>query len=85
MCPEFTLNSYGIARQYFPAIMGDYLLQSVRNNGRNVYRTKEVVSAYNQTGFIYLYSFDAEQYAENDDYEESKDLAGTWMVSFTKY
>ena len=64
--------------------MGDYLLQSVRNNGRNVYRSKEVVSANNKTGFIYLYSFDAEQYADNDDYEELKDLAGTWVVSLTK-
>ena len=64
--------------------MSDYLLQSVKNHGRNVYRTKEVVSANNQTGFIYLYSFDAEQYADNDDYEELKDLAGTWVVSLTK-
>ena len=65
--------------------MGDYLLQSVRNNGRNVYRTKEVGSANNQTGFIYLYSFDAEQYADNDEYEKLKDWAGTWVVSFTNY
>ena len=62
--------------------MGDYLLQSVRNNGRNVYRTKEVVSIYNQTGFIFFYSFDAEQYADNEDYETLKDLAGEWVVSF---
>ena len=63
--------------------MGDYLLQPVRGNKRNVYRTKEVRSINNQTAFIYLYSFDAEQYADHEDYDRFKDYAGTWMVSFS--
>ena len=65
--------------------MGDYLLQSVKNLERNIYRTKELVSANNQTGFIYLYSVDAEKYAESDDYEKLKEWTGTWGVSFTEY
>ena len=85
VCTEFALNSTGIVRQLFPEMMGDYLLQSVRNNGRNVYRSKEVVSRNNRTVFIYLYSFDADEYAEHEDYEKFKDLAGTWVVSFIKY
>ena len=66
-------------------MMGDYLLQSVRNNGRNVYRTKEVVLRNNLTDFIYLYSFDADEYADHEDYEKLKDAAGAWAVSFIKY
>ena len=85
ICPEFELNSDGNARKLFPEIMGDYLLQSVRNNGRNVYRTKEMFSRNNQTGFIYLYSINADEYADNEDYEEIKEVAGIWAVSFIKY
>ena len=62
--------------------MGDYLLQPVRGNKRNVYRTKEVRSINNQTGFIIFYSFEPEYYADHEDYDEFKDWAGTWMVSF---
>ena len=65
ICLEFELNSYGTVRQLFPEMMGGYFLQSVRNNGRNVYRTKNVVSNNYQQyptipHFIYLYSFNAE-------------------------
>ena len=64
--------------------MGDYLIsgQSVRGNKRNVYRTKEVCSINNQTGFIYLYSFEPEYYRDHEHYDELKDWAGIWMVSF---
>ena len=90
ICPEFELNSNGTVRQLFPEMIGDYFLQSVRNNGRNVYRTKNVVSNNYQQyptipHFIYLYSLDAEQYADDENYEELKDYAGTWVVSFIKY
>ena len=63
--------------------MGDYLLQSVRSNKRNVYRTKEMRSINNQTSFNYLYSFEPEYYADHEDYDRFKDYAGTWMVSFS--
>ena len=57
--------------------MGDYLLQSVRNNGRNVYKhNKEAV---------YLYSLDVYEHADDADYETLKDWAGTWVVSVIKY
>ena len=90
ICPEFKLNSKGTVRQFFPEMMGDYFLQSVRNSGRNVYRTKNVVSINYQQyptvpRFIHLYSLDAEQYADDENYEELKDYAGTWVVSFIKY
>ena len=85
ICPEFELNSNGIVQQLFPDMMGDYLLQSVRSKGRNIYRTKELKPRNNKTGAIYLYSFDADEYAEHEDYEKFKDAAGTWVVSFIKY
>ena len=85
ICPEFELNSNGIVRQLFPEMMGNYLLQSVRNKGRNIYKTKELKPRNNQTGAIYLYSFDAEKYADHQDYEKLKDWDSTWVVGFIKY
>ena len=77
ICTEFTLGSNGLVRQLFPEMMGDYLLQTVRNNGRNVYKhNKEVV---------YLYSLNVYEHADDADYETLKDWAGTWVVSIIKY
>ena len=56
-----------------------------RNKGRNIYKTKELKPRNNQTGAIYLYSFDAEKYADHQDYEMLKDWDSTWLVGFIKY
>ena len=71
--------------QLYPGIIGDYLLQSKRNNERAVYRSKEKVIMNQTSGYIYLYSFDAEEYAGYENYEKLRDLYGLWMVSFIKY
>ena len=86
VCPEFTLNSNGSALQLHPEVMGDYLLQSVKNNGRVVYRSKEMVFKYQMHSYAYLYSFNAEEYVYMNDMnadEHSKSIAARqnyWMV-----
>ena len=84
ICQEFTLSSNGITRHLYPEIIGDYLLQSERNNGRAVYRSKDKVITYQGYEYFYLYSFNAETYSDDDIYENIKILSGDWMVSFTK-
>ena len=59
-------------------------MQSGRNNGRAVYRSKEKVIMYQGYEYIYLYSFNAEEYADDEIYEAIKSHSGDWMVSFTK-
>ena len=84
ICQEFTFSSNGITRQFYPGIIGDYLLQSERNNGRPVYRSKDQVIIDQLREYIYLYSFNAEEYADDEIYEAIKSHSGDWMVSFTK-
>ena len=59
-------------------------MQSERNNGRAVYRSKDKVIMYQGYEYIYLYSFNAEEYADDEIYEAIKSHSGDWMVSFTK-
>ena len=86
MCQEFTLSSYGFTRRHYPGLIGDYLLQSERNYGRVVYRSKDEVymDQDQQLGYIYLYSFNAEEYARDEHYERIKRHSGVWLVSFMK-
>ena len=85
MCPEFTLNSNGSARQLHPEIMGDYLLQHVKNNGRVVYRSKEMVFKYQIQSYVYLYSFNAEEYVKYEHYETVATWKNEWMVKSNEY
>ena len=65
--------------------MGDYLLlPNARNNGRAVYRSKEEVIRDQQSGYIYLYSFNADENTANLNrkYESDDSRSGIWMVSF---
>ena len=80
ICQEFTLNSNGITRHLYPGIIGDYLLQSERNNGRAVYRSKGKVIIDQLREYIYLYSFNDDEYAG----DAGEDAPGTWLVSFMK-
>ena len=80
VCSEFTLNSTGVARQMHPEIMGDYILQPVRNNGRVVYRSKEIVFKYQMYRYVYLYSFNAEQYVYHRIYRRIATWQNGWMV-----
>ena len=80
ICQEFTFSSNGITRQFYPGIIGDYLLQSERNNGRPVYRSKDQVIIDQLPEYIYLYSFNADEYAG----DAGEDAPGTWLVSFMK-
>ena len=77
-----------MASQFYPGIIGDYLLQSKRNNGRAVYRSKEKIAIHPRSGYIYgyiyLYSFDAEEYANYENYESISNLTGSWVVRFIK-
>ena len=77
-----------MVNQYYPGIIGDFLLLSERNNGRAVYRSKEKIAIQQQSGYIYgyiyLYSFDAEEYADHENYESFTDLTGSWVVRFNK-
>ena len=85
MCQEFTLSSNGITRRFYPGLIGDYQLQSERNNGRSVYRSKgEVIwDQWDQrSGYIYFYSFNAEENAGS--YKVFKEFSGIWLVSFIK-
>ena len=76
MCQEFALSSYGIVRRLYPGLIGDYLLQSERNNGRVLYRSKDEVIWDQRSGYIYLYSF---------EYDEAfKVFSDIWLVSFIK-
>ena len=76
ICQEFTLSSYGIARRLYPGLIGDYMLQSERNNGRVMYRSKDEVILDQRSGYIYLYSF---------EYDEAlKEFSDIWLVSFIK-
>ena len=83
ICQEFTLSSNGITRQLFPGIIGDYLLQSERKNGRAVYRSKNETTRHQKSGYNYLYSFNAED-LKNKNYENLQNLNGAWVVSFNK-
>ena len=80
VCPEFTLNSTGLARQLHPEIMVDYLLLSVRNNGRVVYRSKEMVFKYQTHSYVYLNSFNAEEYGYHENYETIATYQNDWGV-----
>ena len=77
-----------MASQFYPGIIGDFLLLSERNNGRAVYRSKEKIAIQQQNGYIYgyiyLYSFDAEEYADHENYESFTNLTGSWVVRFNK-
>ena len=84
ICQEFTLSSNGITRQLFPGIIGDYLLQSERKNGRAVYRSKNETTRQQKSGYIYLYSLNAEELKNNKKYEILHDFTGAWVVSFNK-
>ena len=90
-CTEVTLNSNGSARQLHPEIMVDYLLLSVKNNGRVVYRSKEMVFKYQMHSYVYIYSFDAEEYVymdglNKDEHSESiARLQNYWMVRYIEY
>ena len=83
-CQEFTLSSNGITRQLYPFIIGDYLLQSERNNGRAVYRSKDQVIIDQQREYIYLYSFNADEHAGDELYERLRAYSGIWLVRFMK-
>ena len=86
VCPEFTLNSNGPSSQLHPEITVDYLLLSVKNNGRVVYRSKEMVFKYQMHSYVYLYSFNADEYVYMHDINEdehSETIAAWqnyWMV-----
>ena len=84
ICQEFTFSSNGITRQFYPGIIGDYLLQSERNNGRPVYRSKDQVIIDQLPEYIYLYSFNADEYAGDENYEKLRAASGIWLVSFMK-
>ena len=77
-----------MVNQFYPGIIGDFLLLSERNNGRAVYRSKEKISIHQQSGYIYgyiyLYSFDAEEYADYQNYDKISNLTGSWVVRFIK-
>ena len=77
-----------MVNQFYPGIIGDYMLQSKRNNGRAVYRSKEKIAIHPQSGYIYgyiyLYSFDAEEYANYENYESISNLTGSWVVRVIK-
>ena len=90
VCPEVTLNSNGSSRQLHPEIMVDYILLSVKNNGRAVYRSKEMVFKYQMHSYVYLYSFNAEEYVyidmnENENNETIARLQNHWMVRYIEY
>ena len=68
--------------------MGDYILQSIRNNGRVVYRSKQMIpridkqtteyglyTNINNMDYVYLYSF----YGGSSYFEEYWN--SVWMVS----
>ena len=84
ICHEFTLSSTGITRQLFPSIIGDYLLQSERKNGRAVYRSKNEITYHQKGGYNYLYSFNAEELTNHKNNDELKNRTGAWVVSFNK-
>ena len=60
-------------------------MQPERNNERAVYRSKENVIMNQTSGYIYLYSFNATEHADNENYEILKYLTGSWVVRFIKY
>ena len=84
ICQEFTLSSNGITRQLFPGIIGDYLLQSERKNGRAVYRSKNEITYNQKGGYNYLYSFNAEELTNDENNKNVNNLNGAWVVSFKK-
>ena len=85
ICSELTLSSKRMVCHRYPSIIGDYLLLSERNNERAVYRSKEKVTIHQQSDYIYLYSFNVEEYADYENYERLSDLTGSWVVRFIKY
>ena len=85
VCPEFTLNSNGRARQLYPEIMGNYSLQPEKNNGRVVYRRKEMVYKYQMYSYVYLYSFNAEEYVYHTHYQRIASFQNEWMVRFIEH
>ena len=84
ICQEFTLSSNGITRQLSPGLIGDYLLQSDRKNGRAVYRSKNKTTWHQKSGYYHLYSFNAEEYKNFKNYENVQNYTGAWVVSFNK-
>ena len=82
VCPEFTLNSNGLARQLYPEIIGDYSLHPVRNNGRVVYRSKEMFFINQRHSYVYLYSFNAKEYVNRRRYHMIASWQNEWMVRF---
>ena len=84
ICQEFTLSSNGITRQLFPGIIGDYLLQSERKNGRALYRSKNEITFRQESAYIYLYSFNPEEYTNHKNDENVQNQTGAWVVSFNK-
>ena len=84
ICQEFMLSSYGIARRLYPGLIGDYMLQSERNNGRVMYRSKDEVIWDQRSVYIYLFSFNAEENAGHEYHEVLKEFSGIWLVSFIK-
>ena len=85
LCPNFTLSSNGPARQLHPEIMVDYLLLSVKNNGRAVYRSKEMVFKYETHSYVYLNSFNAEEYGYHENYETLATHQNVWIVRYIEY
>ena len=85
VCPEFTLNSNGPSRQLHPEIMVDYLLLSVKNNGRVVYRSKEMVFKYHMHSYVYIYSFNAKGYIHHRLYGSFATWQNYWMVRFIEH
>ena len=84
ICQEFTLSSNGITCQLSPGLIGDYLLQSERKNGRAVYRSKNEITWRQKSGYSYLYSFNAEEYKNHKNYEIVQNYNGGWVVSFNQ-
>ena len=84
VCPEFTLNSNGRARQLYPEIMGDYSLQPEKNNGRVVYRSKEMFFINQRLSHVYLYSFNSKEYVYRTRYHRISSWQNEWMVRFIK-
>ena len=71
--------------------MVDYLLLSVKNNGRAVYRSKGMVFKYQMHSYVYVYSFNAEEHVyifgmnENENNETIARLQNYWMVRYIEY
>ena len=69
ICPEFTLDSYGSAREIVIPIFGDWRLHATRNNGRVVYQNINPVEMTTS----YLYSL-------HTNNAQLPHLKNAWMV-----